>query len=481
MKVLFVGSEANPYAKVGGLADILGSLPHELARSGHDARLFLPGYQMILEDPRWHAKKIASRIQARVNTHWVQEFDLWQVDGPVPVYLIATDRWFCDADRSEKVYQIGADPYLFFSVAVLEATRTLKWKPDVVHAHDWQTGFIPVLMREREPARWDQTATIFTIHNLAYQGEFGNEILEKLELPSYLFNPSQLETYGGVNFLKSGCAYADAVTTVSPTYAEEIQTSQFGCKLEGLMRHLKAEGRLYGILNGIDTKFFDPERDPYLAEPFSARRPEGKRACRKALLKEIGLEPMRGVPVAGVVTRLGHQKGMDLLLENAEELLRHIQLVVLGTGDPVLATGFRHLQLHYPERCRFFEGFSENLAPQIYAGSDIFLMPSYFEPCGLGQMIAMRYGTVPVVRGTGGLADTVFEGQNGFVFKHAEGTELVAAVARAADAYRQSAVWKELMNKGMATDFAWNGRKDEYLAVFEKALAARRAPVALEA
>jgi starch synthase len=352
--------------------------------------------------------------------------------------------------------------------------EALEWIPDVIHVNDWHTGFLPVLMRQKSPERWRETATVFTIHNLAYQGEFGTEVLDALDLPHSLFNHEGVEAWGRVNFLKAGCAFADMVNTVSPTYAEEIQTPRFGCTLDGLMRWLHDQDRLAGILNGIDTEVFNPETDPHLPHRYSATSAIGKAANRRLLLSELGLPTIEGAPLFGVVSRISSQKGLDLIMQAAEALFDlPIQLVIQGLGDPAIGAGLREVQRRFPEHFRFIERFDADLAQRIYGGCDGFLMPSAFEPCGLGQMIAMRYGTVPVVRETGGLKDTVFEGVNGFTFEQQDPLALVAAVARAVNAYRDCDRWREIMLLGLHSDFSWAASAVQYVDLYRRAVASR--------
>ncbi len=475
MKILFASVEVSPFAKVGGLADVASSLPKALRVRKHDARIVMPAYGMILADPRWKRERVLTDLQVCMNGHWEELafVDKMEFDG-VPIYLIGSDRWFGEATRSDLVYQPGVDKYLFFSEAVLAMAEALKWMPDVVHCNDWHTGFIPVLMREKYDRVWSRTAGVYTIHNFAYQGEFGMEVLDKLGLPHSLFNARDVEAWGAVNFLKSGCVYADRVNTVSKRYAEEIQTPAYGCKLEGLMRHLKAEGKLSGILNGIDTDVFNPATDPLLPAHFSATQPGGKKECRAALLKQLGLPNDPAVPILGVVSRLSEQKGLDLLVAAAERLIALPAMVVVqGLGDPWLVEKLETLQKQFPDRLRFIQAFDEKMAQLVYSGSDLFAMPSRFEPCGLGQLIALRYGTVPVVRHTGGLADTIFEGQNGFVFEDATADDFLFAVARAAQAFAKPDVWAKYVATALSADFSWTSSALKYEDLYAAALEAR--------
>lgn len=474
-RVLFVSAEVSPFAKVGGLADVAGSLPKALKQLGHDVTVVMPAYQMVLDDPRWEITEACAKLPVSINSNWhvdawVKELDM---DG-VRVLLIGGADFFTRATSSERVYFPGVEQYLFFSEAVLQASRALELKPDVVHCNDWQTGFIPVLMREKYSPFWSQTASIFTIHNLAYQGEFDLDVLDKLELPRRLFNADQLETWGRVNFLKAGCVYSDQVNTVSPRYAEEIQTPQFGCALEGLMLHLAKQNRLDGILNGLDLEAFNPEVDRALPTTYSAGDLSGKITCKARLQSELGLPVRPNVPLFGVVSRLSTQKGLDLVLDVIPKLAELPgQLIVQGLGDPAIADRLRDLAKAFPDCLRFVEEFNAELAQRVYAGCDMFLMPSAFEPCGLGQMIAMRYGTVPVVRMTGGLADTVFEGDNGFVFENSSSEELWAAMLRASEAFSDRTQLGLYVSAGMNSDFSWDKSALAYADLYGRANAAR--------
>jgi starch synthase len=473
MKILFVSVEVAPFAKVGGLADVAGSLPKALKAMGHDVRVVMPDYKMI-ETAGYPIETVTPSFETEINPFWKKPTTVRQTPlGDVPVYLVGTDEWFQDADRSENVYRPGVDQYLFFSQAILQMLEQLDWTPDVIHCNDWHTGFIPVLVRENP--KFQSIATIYTIHNLAYQGEFDIDVLDKLGLPRYLFNPAGVEAWGRVNFLKAGSAFADQVNTVSETYADEIQTPEFGATLEGLMRYLRDTGRLSGILNGLDTEFFDPATDKDLPFHFTVANPKGKAQCKDALLEELKMEAIEGAPLLGIVSRLSSQKGIDLVAAAAETLFSlPVQLVVLGAGDPAIANALIDLQKRYPNNLRFVEGFHLELAPRIYAGCDGFLMPSKFEPCGLGQLIAMRYGTVPVVRKIGGLGDTVFEGRNGFVFEEADIVPFIAAVRRLKEAYATPSVWNRLILAGMSADYGWQASARKYEELYERALDERR-------
>ncbi len=473
MRILYLSVEVEPFAKVGGLADVAGSLPKALQAMGHDVRIVMPAYGMVLKSPRWEIEKSVSMLPVAVSDRLTLLADVYQTTlDAVPVWMIDGDDFFRDVTRSEEVYTPGRDAYLFFCQAALETCRQTGWIPDVVHANDWHTAFTNVFLREKTD--WDRTAGVYTIHNLAYQGVFGRDTVEAAGLSWRTFNMHQLETWGEVNFLKSGCAYADQVNTVSPTYAQEIQTEEFGCRLHGLMRHLAQDSQLRGILNGIDVELHAPDRDPRVPFHFSPYNLVGKEECRAALCHELGLDAESGSPVVGVVSRLSSQKGFDLIRAKTEEILGlGVVLVMLAIGDPVLAAEFREIQAQFPSQFRFVESYDADLAQRVYAGIDIFLMPSSFEPCGLGQMFAMHYGAVPVVRKTGGLADTVEDGKNGFVFEHRDADEFYAAVKRAVAAYRSRDEWDVLVRNGMTQDFGWQRSAARYVEMYEDALAHR--------
>ena len=476
MKVLLLSAEVAPFAKVGGLADVAGSLPKALLKLGLDVRVILPSYQLIEHSGQWPVETVIDHFPVRLSPKWTKPAHLKLIKHRgVQFYLLGTDQWFTESVSSQTIYLPGSDQHLFFAKAALEACARMNWIPDVIHCNDWHTGFVPVFMRETGDAVLKNSASVFTIHNLAYQGEFGEEILEKVDLPMSLFNLEQLETYGRVNFLKAGCVYSDQVNTVSPSYAKEIQTPEFGCRLEGLMQHLAQFGRLSGILNGIDYDEFNPETDCHIAANFSAQDLSGKSKCKEDLQHALKLPSQGNHLLMGVVSRLSSQKGMDLVLSTAERLFNlKVQLVVQGLGDPWLANKFRELQHLYPAQFRFVEKFDPDLAQQVYAGSDVFLMPSAFEPCGLGQMIAMRYGTIPLVRRTGGLADTVSDKVNGFVFEQRSEEELMQTCRRALACYRNEAAWKKMMLTAMSTDFSWDRSAKEYIAMYERGLHDRR-------
>jgi starch synthase len=475
LNILFVSAEVSPFAKVGGLADVAGSLPKELAKLGHRVTVAMPAYRMVLDDARWQFTPVLNDLAVQVGPDWTVQANIYSLtlDG-VQYLLIGGAGHFENAKDSESIYTQGIDSYLFFSQAVLTGAEALKLNPDVVHCNDWHTGFIPVLMREKKAHKWVSTASVFTIHNLAYQGEFEPEILDRLGLPQKLFNAEQVEAWGRLNFLKAGCVFSDQVNTVSPAYAVEIQTPRYGCGLDGLMLHLARQNRLSGILNGIDQEVFDPGTDTAIPARFDSHDLSGKITCKARLQSELDFPVRPGIPLMAMVTRLGAQKGLDLVLEIIPQLVSlPAQLVVQGLGDPSIAEELRRLATRYPDSVKFIEEFNPALAQRIYAGSDMFLMPSAFEPCGLGQMIAMRYGTVPIVRMTGGLGDTVNEGREGFVFTECTASDLWNAIERAHLEYGNLADWGHFINACMAADHSWTISAQEYENLYRDASDAR--------
>jgi starch synthase len=476
MRVLFISAEVAPFAKVGGLADVASGLPKALVAEGHDCRVIMPAYQMVESSPLWKVERVIEDFEVTLNSEWTKKAYLSKVehDGVIN-YLIGTDEWFDKAVDSNTLYQPGGEMHQFFSAAIFRAMELLGWIPDVLHANDWHTGFVPVLLKERAGKEWAKTASVFTIHNLAYQGEFGLEALDWLDLPHWLYNYEQVEAWGRVNFLKAGMVFADRVNTVSPTYADQIQTKEYGCSLEGFLQHLQSNGKLSGILNGLDMDTWNPKTDADLVAGFDQQDWSNKSLCKDSLLTEVGMAPIQGAPLFGMVSRLSSQKGFDLVLAAAPKLFElPIQLVIQGLGDPHLVEGFRALEAKYPRNFRLMNVFDASLAQKVYGGSDAFLMPSAFEPCGLGQLIAMRYGTVPVVRATGGLRDTVSEGENGFTFDARSTDELIQAVTRARKAYVDTETWNRLVKAGMSADWSWQPSAKKYTALYQEALAARR-------
>ncbi len=473
LKILFVAAECVPFYKVGGLADVIGSLPQALQALGHDVRVIIPRYRPI-DAKKYSVKRVRRFIdvpagdKARITEVVESNFT------GVPTYFVWDERFF----GRDKVYGQPDElmAYVFFSRAVIEFLRAIDWMPDVLHAHDWHTG--PALMylatRGRREARLKSIATVLTIHNLFYQGVGGNALFHfagfKQTPPPIIGEPP-----GSVNWLARGIAYADAINTVSPTYARQILTREFG---EGLAELLHARrDQLCGILNGLDLNEWNPQTDPLLAEQFDADSLRKRAANKRAVQDELKLKHKPHTLLVGMVSRLFEQKGLDILVEAASQLLqRDIQLAVLGRGDEKYHAALQALTEQYPGRVGYDGQFNESLARRIYGGSDVFLMPSHFEPCGLGQLIAMRYGAVPVVRATGGLADTVIDADRsarrgtGFTFKAYTTDALIATLDRALAAYAKPDRWQALQRRGMAADFSWNASAQQYVKLYRRAL-----------
>jgi starch synthase len=467
VKVLFAVSECVPFIKSGGLADVAGSLPKELKKLGVDVRVVLPKYGMIPEKFRAEMKKVK---EFSVQVGWRTQYcgiEVLEYDG-VPCYFIDNEYYF-KRDSLYGHYDDG-ERFSFFNRAVLDLIAEIEFYPDVIHCHDWHTGMIPFLLRTeyyKKPG-YGLVRSVFTIHNLQFQGIFPREILgELLQIDSRYFNEAQLEFYGNANFMKAALIASDHITTVSPTYKDEIQTSYYGEKLEGILQKRSCD--LSGILNGIDHDLYDPEKDSVLASNFSAENFEYRVDNKLQIQRDFVLPVNEEIPVAAMITRLTKQKGLELVKGVFHEIMATgIQLVVLGTGDQEFEQFFRDMSVQYPNQCRAYIGFDENLAHQIYGGADMFLMPSKFEPCGLSQMIAMRYGSIPIVRETGGLNDTVqpyneFNGDgNGFSFKNFNAHEMLFTIESALALYRQEDKWAKLARKAMETDYSWAQSAKQY-------------------
>lgn len=461
MRVLFVTAELAPSAKVGGLADVAYGLPKALAQLGIDVRVVVPGYRYL-----WRDARPVVETEVPINPSWILPMAVGEMEGtPVPTYLVSADCFFSGVDAPEELYSPGRDAYLFLARAVPALCHALRWRPDVVHANDWHTGFVPVVLREGGED-WGDVSTVFTIHNLGYQGGFGLETLDAVGLPRSLFNHHQVEAWGAVNFLKAGAAYSDQVNTVSPTYSREIQTPEFGFGLDGLMRHLADHGRLSGILNGIDTETHDPQTDPALDANFSAGDLAGKAEGKRRLMAELGLGDG---PLFSIVSRLSEQKGFGLVLSRIGQIVAGGgSLVVLGVGSEEIAHELRKAEAEAPGRVRFVNRYDAVLGQRIYAASDWFLMPSAYEPCGLGQMFAMRYGALPIVRATGGLADSVEHGVDGITFQEPTPEAFGEAIAQAI-AIHPTQRRHEMVAAAMAKDFSWPARASEYVALYHRA------------
>jgi starch synthase len=472
MEILFVASEVAPWSKTGGLGDVAGALPRALAARGHAVHVVTPRYGSIdAEKAGFVRRDAALRVRGEAATIWVKA-------GRPTTYLVEHERFFGSRRGlySEGGHDHGdnAERFAWLARAALAIPGALRLRPRIVHANDWQTGLCPWLLRHehaQDPALAG-AKTVFTIHNLAYQGVFPKQIVPFLGLPWDAFRLDALEFHDQLSFMKAGLSLADVITTVSPTYANEILTPEEGHGLDPVLRHRR--GDLHGILNGIDVSEWDPARDPHLPAHFAARDLTGKLACKAALQRELGLPIRPDVPLAGMVSRLVDQKGIDLVVSALADILgREVQLAVLGSGSRAYEEAFARAARERPDRVAVRIGFDEGLAHRIEAGADLFLMPSRYEPCGLNQMYSLRYGTPPVVRAVGGLEDTVedFDGWTrgtGFKFRPYAPQALLLAVRRALDAYRDRRAWHGIVVRGMAQDFSWDRSARSYEALYER-------------
>ena len=473
MRVVFVSAEADPFAKTGGLGEVVGSLPSFLHKQGVDVRVIMPKYSAIAECYKTEFRHLA---HFDVQVAWRQQYCGIEemVYQGVHYYFIDNEYYF-SRSRIYGEYD-DAERFAFFSRAALESLIHIPgFKPDIIHCHDWHTALIPLMLKEfysREPLYYP-LKTVFTIHNLNYQGVFPREVLSDIVgVGREYFTEDALEFHGAINFMKAALLHADQITTVSPTYAEEIKNPFYGEKLDGLLR--KRSEVLTGILNGIDYEVYDPSKDSYLEMPLG-NLSHTKQENKKHLQTILGLPILGERPVLGMVTRLVDQKGIDLLAHVMEDILvQEVQMVIVGTGEIRYKEMLRYFASKYPEKLAIRLEFSNKLAHELYAGADIFLMPSRFEPCGIAQMIALRYGTIPVVRETGGLKDTVIPyneitgAGNGFTFTNYNAHEFLYAVQRALSLYQSDKqVWYDLGKKAFESDFSWERSANAYLELYE--------------
>jgi starch synthase len=476
LSIAFLASEVAPFAKTGGLADVAGALPRALAGAGTSVRVLMPFYREVKKKNLPVRKLFEDSISdgmGRSLPYAVHELD----EAGVSTLFIEHDAFF---DR-EFLYGTPAGDYpdngerfAFFARAALETLAKTGMAVDIVHAHDWQSAPALAYLKFLQSGNpfFARTRTVFTIHNLAYQGRFEKDILGRIGLPDSLFNMNDLEFYGKVNFLKAGILYADAVTTVSPRYSREIQTPEFGCGLDGLLR--QRSGVLRGILNGVDYAAWDPARDVLIPSRYGPGDLAGKAVCKKEIIRMFGLPAAAaGRPVVGVVSRLAGQKGFDLVADALDEMFkRNFVLIVLGTGEDKIQEALKAAQKAHPDRFGLKIAFDEKVAHTIYAGSDVFLIPSRYEPCGLTQMYSLKYGTIPVVRATGGLDDTIREFDpaartgNGFKFEAYTEAALLACLDRALAQWKNKSAWSVLVRNAMAEDFSWGRSAQAYLDLY---------------
>ena len=491
MKILFAASECVPFIKTGGLADVAGALSTVLAQEGHDVRVMLPMYTGIKPQFTQNARHV---MDFEVDLGWRKQYcgiEEVKLNG-VTFYLLDNKYYF----GRDYVYGMGGDEYErfgFFCRAILNALPLLDFQPEILHCNDWQTGMIPALLKiqYQHLPFYAPIKTVFTIHNLQYQGVFPiPQVQDVLNLGDSLFTNDKLECYGCANYLKAGLVYADELTTVSPSYAEEIQTAYYGEHMDGLLRARKHH--LTGILNGIDVGEYNPADDHFIPAHYTADNMAGKAECKRLLQEEMGLEIVPNKPLIGMIGRLSNQKGLDLVDHIISDLMAEdVQLVVLGMGEPKYVNLFSWAEQRYPGRVSARFQLDLELAHRIYAGVDMFLMPSQFEPCGLAQMMALRYGTIPIVRETGGLRDTVLSynefnnAGNGFSFFNYNAHDMLFTIRRAVNYYRNNKpVWELLMKRGMEGDYSWGHSAKVYLDLYESILpkvpVAEAAPVVTE-
>ena len=479
MRILFVSSEAYPLIKTGGLADVSGSLPAALGHIGGDVRILIPGYTAVLEK-----LKNGHAVATIAHLPFVGSVELILGEMPdtgVPVLAI----------RCPSLYERAGGPYadasgrdwednpLRFGIlsrvaAILSSSNSplADWIPDIVHCNDWQSGLTPAYMHYMEAG---SAKSVLGIHNIAFQGTYPQEWLARLGLPPECYHMYGLEYHDQISFLKAGIYYSDSLTTVSPTYAKEIQTTKYGFGLEGLLADRGHE--IHGILNGIEIQEWNPAADPHLAATYDAEHLAGKKQVKKALQKSLGLRPAPLAPLLGVVSRLTHQKGLDIFLQIAEPLLQQgCQIAVLGGGEAEFEQGFKELARTYPQQASVTIGYNEPLSHQIMAGADMFIMPSRFEPCGLNQMYGLRYGTPPIVTHTGGLADSVTDSNNkslangsatGFVIAAPDAALLTQGIQRALAYYHEPKTWRKIQHNGMQSDLSWDHSASAYMDVYK--------------
>ncbi|MEZ5943618.1 MAG: glycogen synthase GlgA [Planctomycetaceae bacterium] len=489
MRILLVSSEALPFAKTGGLADVATGLSKALSNAGHEVVLALPCYRRHIDELARGERIGQVEVAMRMRRVKADILETTLDESPLRVWLIDQPNYF---DRGSLYVEGGLDyadnseRFLFFSRAVLEAARNQYLLPDVIHANDWQTGVIPAIVSQqlRHTTDFANVGTAFTIHNMAFHGAFPAHDMALTGLPQKFFNWRQMEFYGQLNLLKTGIAFADMVTTVSPTYAREICTAQYGCGLDPVLTD--CGDRLVGILNGVDPEEWNPEIDPLIPENYTLETVEaGKAACKAALQKKLGLAENPKALLFGMVSRLTDQKGFDLIAEKADAILQaDVQFVFLGTGEERYENLLRDLQERYPGKVSANIGYNEQLAHQIEAAADAYLMPSRFEPCGLNQQYSHVYGTPPIVHATGGLADSVIDATeenleermaNGFVFNKYKSDDFLEAVWRAVGMFQHHPEdWKRLQQAGMSRDWSWDQSADKYVKVYEQAISRTR-------
>ena len=472
MKILFAASEAVPFAASGGVADVVGSLPKAIKSKRHDCRVVMPLYKSVAPEFR---DKMVFVTNITVDVSWRKQYCgiFMAIQDGITYYFIDNEYYF-SRDGLYGFYD-DCERFVFFDRAVLEMLKYIDFTPDIINCNDWQTALIPVYYNVyyKYQQGYDGIKTVYTIHNIEYQGKYGKEVLSELMgIPMY--NAGLIEYDGSVNMMKGAIETSDMITTVSPSYAWEILDPWYAHGLDRIL--VTKQYKLRGIMNGIDTKLYDPEKDKFIAVNYSAKKVAGKEKCKEAILAELGLTP-GDEPLIGIVTRFVRHKGIDLIRCVFEEMVRSgIKFAVLGSGEKIYEDFFLEMAARYPDKVSVTVGFIPELSHRIYAGADMFLMPSQSEPCGLAQMIAMRYGTIPIVRETGGLRDSVRdnggENGNGFTFKTYNANDMLDAVKRARKDYEDKQVWDELVERAMECDHSWSSSAEMYIDTYKELLAA---------
>ena len=479
MNIVLAASEAFPFCKTGGLADVVGALCQQFAsRKGNKVLLFLPHYRNIV---RVSSLKVVPGVYLIPIGDRIEQVSLSYINwGNVLVFFVGSRKYFDRPDlyrTRNGEYPDNDERFILFSRAVLEGCKFIGFRPDLIHCHDWQTGLIPAYLKTvyKLDAFYTRTRSLYTIHNIAYQGHYPYSSFLKAGFHPVDYTPEKFEYYGGVSFLKSGIVFADNINTVSPNYAREVQTdAAMGFGLEGLLR--SRSNHFCGIVNGIDTEIWDPELDPILPLGYdSSEVVEGKAAAKQVLRKQCRLDMIPSKPVIGIVSRLDYQKGLDIVLNLIERTCNRVQYVVLGTGDPMLEKAFQSLARNHAGQVSYHGRLDEDLAHRIYAGADMFLMPSRFEPCGLSQLIAMKYGTLPIVSRVGGLVDTVqgYNGSNeetatGFFIEPFNERGILQTLDKALNAYKDKRLWLRLVRNAMRQDLSWDKSARAYLELYGK-------------
>lgn len=468
MNILYAASEALPYAASGGLADVAGALPKALCKAGHDCRVAMPLYKSVSQQLR---EKLSFVTNFTVDVGWRKQYcGVFEGEQDGVIYYLLDNEYYYGRDGLYGFYD-DCERFVFLSRAIMELFKNIDWKPDIINCNDWQTAMVPVYYNVfyKYQRGYDNIKTVFTIHNIQYQGKYGMDVLnEVLGIPMY--HNKMLEYDGCANLMKGAIETADKITTVSPSYAWEILHPWYSYGLDGILTH--KQYKLCGFLNGIDYDLYNPETDPLIAKNFSTRSLKGKEACKASLLSELGLQE-GSEPIIGLISRFVSHKGIDLIKFVFEDIVKMgYKLTILGSGEKIYEDFFKEMSYRYPDRVSATIGFIPDLARRIYASADMFLMPSQSEPCGLAQMISLRYGTVPIVRETGGLRDSIRDAGgidgNGFTFKTYNAHDMLDACRRAKELYDNKKAWKELVVRGMKNDYSWDTSAELYLGLYRE-------------